>query len=64
MEAITIIKDLTHNKQFAQIEIESVEKLEEQWDDFLDVIIAEMRKDDEKISWDSFVNELKSEGKL
>jgi hypothetical protein len=64
MEAITIIKDLTHNKQFAQIEIESVEKLEEQWDDFLDVIIAEMRKDDEKISWKDYMKELKTEGKI
>jgi hypothetical protein len=64
MESISIIRDITHNKLFAQIEIESVEKLEEHWDDFLDIIIAEMRKNDEKMDWNNFVDELKVEGRL
>lgn len=64
MKGITFIKDTTHNKQFVQIELTRLDELEENWNDLLDVIIAEMRKDDEKIDLEDFKQELRNEGKL
>ena len=64
MDGVTIIKDITHNKQLVQIEIDNLEQLEENWGDILDVIIASLRKDDEKITLEQLEQELKQEGKL
>ena len=64
MEGVTLIKDITHNKQLVQIEIDNLEQLEENWEDILDVIIASLRKDDEKITLEQLEQELKQEGKL
>jgi len=64
MEGVTLIKDITHNKQLVQIEIDNLEQLEENWEDILDVIIASLRKDDEKITLEQLEEELKKEGKL
>ena len=64
MEGVTLIKDITHNKQFVQIELDNIEKLEENWEDILDVIIASLRKDDEKITLAQLEAELVKEGKL
>jgi hypothetical protein len=64
MDGVTIIKDITHNKQLVQIEIDNLEQLEENWEDILDVIIASLRKDDEKITLEQLEQELKQEGKL
>ena len=64
MDGVTLIKDITHNKQLVQIEIDNIEKLEEDWEDILDVIIATLRKDDEKITLAQLEAELVKEGKL
>jgi hypothetical protein len=64
MDGVTLIKDITHNKQLVQIEIDNIEKLEEDWEDILDVIIATLRKDDEKITLAQLEAELLKEGKL
>jgi hypothetical protein len=64
MEGVTLIHDLTHNKQLVQIEVNDIEKLEADWEDILDVIIATLRKDDEKIKLSDLEAELKQEGKL
>ncbi len=47
-----------------QIEIDNVEKPEGDWDDISDVIIASMRRDDEKITLEQLEGELRKEGKL
>ena len=59
-----MIRDITHNKQLVQIEVDNIEKLEADWEDILDVIIATLRKDDEKIKLSDLEAELKQEGKL
>ena len=64
MEGVTLIRDITHNKQLVQIEVDNIEKLEADWEDILDVIIATLRKDDEKIKLSDLEAELKQEGKL
>ena len=64
MEGVTLIKDITHNKQLVQIEIDNLEQLEENREDILDVIIASLRKDDEKITLEQLEQELEKEGIL
>jgi hypothetical protein len=47
-----------------QIEIDNLEQLEENREDILDVIIASLRKDDEKITLEQLEQELEKEGIL
>lgn len=58
MDAITILKDETHNKKLIQIDIQEVSKNEELLEDLFDIIISESRKDDELISWEEAKKEL------
>lgn len=64
MKGITIIKDETHNKRFVQIDLEELERHQDQMEDLLDMIVSESRKDDEEISWQTLKQQLKDEGKL
>lgn len=64
MKGITIIKDETHNKRFVQIDLEELERHQDQMEELLDMIVSESRKDDEEISWHALKQQLKDEGKL
>ena len=64
MKGVTFITDETHNKRFVQIDLKELEKHEHAIEDLLDVIIAESRKDDEVVSWETIKAELKAAGKL
>ena len=46
MEGILYLTDENNNKKFVQIDLE---KYGEMWSEFYDVLIAESRKNDEKI---------------
>ena len=46
MEGITYIKDPNTNKNYVQIDLE---KHGELWQDFMDIIIAQSRKNEKKI---------------
>lgn len=64
MKGVTFITDETHNKRFVQIDLEQLEKHQNEIEDLLDVVVAESRKEDEEISWESVKEQLKAEGKL
>jgi len=64
MEGVTFITDETHDKRFVQIDLDQLEKHQNEMEDLLDMILAESRKDDEEISWDALKKELEKEGKL
>ena len=64
MKGVTFITDETHKKRFVQIELDSIEKHEERLQDIFDVIIAEARKDEEKIPLEEVKRQLKKAGKL
>ncbi len=61
MKGVTIIKDETHNKRFAQIDLDEYAEI---WEDIEDILSAESRKNEEKTHWEQVKIELKSEGKL
>ena len=58
MDAITILKDETHNKKLIQIDVAEISKNEELLEDLFDIIISESRKTDELISWEEAKKEL------
>lgn len=64
MKGITFIKDETNNKRYVQIDLDEIIKLEEEWEDLFDVIIAESRKDEPSIPFEEVLEELRKEGKL
>lgn len=65
MRALTFITDETTKRRYAKIDLAEVaEKDDDQLEEIMDIIIAEARKDDEKISLDELERQLKSEGRL
>lgn len=65
MNSITIIKDETHNKRYVQIDLNAIAKYTNQkLQDLFDVLVAESRKEDEKISLKEMESLLKKANKL
>lgn len=64
MKGIRYITDSNDKKTAVVIDLKTIEKYEEEIHDFIDVLIAESRKNDENISWEELKKQLKSEGKL
>ena len=62
MSALTFITDETHDRRYVQIDLAEIEN--EQLEEMMDIIIAEARKDNEKIKIEDLENELKAEGYL
>jgi hypothetical protein len=65
MGPLTFITDETHQRRYVQIDLAQVAEInDEQLEDLMDIIIAEARKDDEKISLSDLEKQLKAEGGL
>ncbi|MBL4657201.1 MAG: hypothetical protein JKX73_04315 [Flavobacteriales bacterium] len=64
MKGVTFITDETHNKRFVQIDLDRLEKYQDEIEDLLDVIVAESRKEEDEVSWEDLKKQLQAEGKL
>lgn len=65
MTPLTFITDETHKRRYVQIDLADVAEIDdEQLEDIMDIIIAEARKDDEKITLEELESQLKAEGRL
>lgn len=65
MSPLTFITDETHKRRYVQIDLAEVAEIdEEQLENIMDIIIAEARKDDEKITLEELEKQLKAEGLL
>lgn len=64
MKGVTFLKDEKTNKQILQIDVKEVAKNPSKFEDLMDVIIAEVRKDEKKVSWETAKRQLKKAGKL
>jgi hypothetical protein len=64
MKGVIFLKDEKNNKQILQIDIKEVAKNPAKFEDLMDVIIAEARRDEKKISWEMAKKQLKKAGKL
>lgn len=61
MKGINYIIDDKNRKVAVQIDLKKYGKL---WEDFYDNVVAELRKDEEKIPLEEVMRTLKNEGKL
>jgi hypothetical protein len=65
MSTLTFITDETHKRRYVQIDLAEVAEInDEQLEDIMDIIIAEARKDDQKISLEELEKQLRAEGRL
>jgi len=65
MPNLTFITDETHNRRYVQIDLAEVAEIDdEQLEEIMDIIIAEARKGDEKITLENLQSQLKAEGRL
>jgi hypothetical protein len=64
MKGISYVTDENNNKVAVQIELKVLEKYDEQIEDLIDGIIAESRKDEQRVSLNKVIRSLKQVGKL
>lgn len=64
MKGVSYITDENNEKKAVVIEIKTIQKYNDDIEDLLDGIIAESRKDEEKIPLEKVISNLKKSGKL
>ncbi len=64
MKGISYITDDKNRKKSVVIDLNIIEEKEEEIHEFIDVLIAESRKDDELISWEAAKKHLKKKRKI
>ncbi len=64
MKSVVILKDEKTNRKILQIDIKEIAKNPDEFEDLIDVLIAEARKDEPKKSWEEVKKNLKKKGKL
>jgi len=64
MKEITFLKNEKNNRQILQIDVKEIAKNSSKFEDLMDIIIAEARKDEKKISREAAKKQLKKAGKL
>ena len=65
MKGVSYLVDETHHKRYAQLNLEIIANSDEQeLEDLFDGIVAEARKNDEKITLEELGEQLKREGLL
>jgi len=63
MKGVSYITDSKNNKKAVVIDIKTIEQHEEEVHEFIDVLIAESRKNDEKMNWENAKKLLKRKSK-
>jgi hypothetical protein len=61
MEGINFVTDDKNEKIAVQIDLR---KYGELWEDFYDSVVADLRKDEERVTLGDLIQDLKSKGKL
>lgn len=64
MKGISYLTDHKNNKTAVVIDLKRLEKNEEEIHELIDVLVAESRKGDESVSWDTAKKRLKKKEKL
>ena len=59
MKGVSFVTNSKNKKIAVQIDLKQLQRHQHDIEDFLDVIIAENRKDDEDVSWEDAKKELK-----
>ena len=64
MKGVSFVTNSKNEKIAVQIDLKELHRHQQKIEDFLDVIIAENRQDDEDVSWEEAKRELKKAHKL
>lgn len=64
MKGVTILKNEKNNRKIVQLDIKEIAKRPDEFENLIDVLIAEDRKDEKEIGWDAVKIQLKKKGKL
>jgi hypothetical protein len=64
MKGVTILTDEKKKRRILQVDIKEVAKNPDQFEDLIDVLVAEARKDEKSIDWNEAKKVLKKKGKL
>ncbi len=64
MKGVSYITDNSNNKTAVVIDLKLIEKHDEAVHEFIDVLVAESRKNDEVINWSEAKKILKKKGKF
>jgi len=64
MKGVSYITDENNKKKAVVIDLKTIEGNGEEVHEFIDVLVAESRKDDESVSWEEAKKHLKKKGKL
>lgn len=64
MKGVSYITDAKNRKKAVVIELKTLEQNQEAIEDLLDIIVAESRKNEPKVSWEEVKRGLKKKGKL
>ncbi|MBI2731449.1 MAG: hypothetical protein HYX40_11990 [Sphingobacteriales bacterium] len=64
MKGVTILRDDKTNEKIIQVRLKDIAKNPEEFEDLMDVLIAESRKNEPKKNWEDVKRTLKKNGKL
>ncbi len=64
MKGVTILREQKTDKQIVQVDVKEVAKNPGKFEDLMDILIAEARKDEKKLDWSDAKKQLKKSGKL
>lgn len=64
MKGLSLLVDKKSKKEILQIEVKELVKNPQKFEDMLDVLIAEERKNEKSIPWEQAKKQLKKAGKL
>jgi hypothetical protein len=64
MKGITIMTEEGTGKKIAQIDLDRLVKHSAEFEDFFDRLIAEARKDEKDVAWNTIKSDLKKKGKV
>jgi hypothetical protein len=64
MKGVSYLTDNKNRKKAVVIDLKTLEKDEESIHEFIDVLVAESRKNDKLIDWEDAKRQLKKAGKL
>ena len=59
MKGVTIFKDEKNNKRVLQVDLNEVIKHPNEFEDMIDILVAEERKDEKEIGWEDVKKQLR-----
>ena len=64
MKGVTILTDEKRKRKILQVDIKEITKNPDEFEDLIDILVAESRKNEPKISWEDVKKNLRKKGRL